>query len=126
MPDLTPNATKSDAAESIPVPATVSSTSTQSSQAPTPLRCFMGAAIAAPMTLGLYALTTAIAHTFAQKPVPMGNQLTTQIAVLVRTLVVGTSALGTGIFGITTLGLMALGLQLLIKKDAVQENPSSD
>lgn len=85
--------------------------------APTPIRCFTGALIAAPLGYGLYLLTTAIAQTFAEKPVPMGNALAANIAVLVRTLVVGVAALGTGIFAIATLGLVLLGIQLLLKKE---------
>ncbi|MEB3212231.1 MAG: DUF3082 domain-containing protein [Leptolyngbyaceae bacterium] len=83
---------------------------------PTPLRCFTGAFIAAPLGYGLYVLTRAIAQTFAEKPVSTANALATKISILVRTLVVGVGALGTGIFAITTLGLVLLGLQLLFKK----------
>ncbi|MEM7769003.1 MAG: DUF3082 domain-containing protein [Cyanobacteria bacterium P01_E01_bin.6] len=86
------------------------------SSKPTPVRCFTGAFIAAPLTYGMYSLTMAIAHTFAEKPVPVGNALATKISVLVRTLVVGVTTMGTGIFAITTVGLVLLGLQLLFKK----------
>jgi hypothetical protein len=87
--------------------------STVKSNQPTPLRCFTGAFVAAPLGYGLYALTSAIAQTFAEKPVPVGNALATKISILVRTLVVGVGALGTGIFAITTVGLVLLGLKLL-------------
>lgn len=88
-----------------------------SSTKPTSVRCFTGAFIAAPFAYGMYLLTTAIAQTFAEKPVPVGNALATKISILVRTLVVGVGALGTGIFAITTVGLVLLGLQLLFKKE---------
>ncbi|MEL6222499.1 MAG: DUF3082 domain-containing protein [Cyanobacteria bacterium J06627_8] len=101
-------------------PASTSARSTK----PTPLRCFTGAFIAAPLGYGLYALTTAIAHTFAEKPVPIGNALATKISILVRTLVVGVGALGTGIFAITTIGLVLLGLQLMFKQPS-PDSPKS-
>lgn len=82
---------------------------------PTPVRCFTGAFISAPFAYGLYLLTAAIAHTFAEKPIHNTSPLATNISVLVRTLVVGVGALGTGIFAITTLGLVLLGIQLLFK-----------
>lgn len=96
------------------------------STSPTPLRCFAGALISFPFTIALYLLTVSIAQTFANKPIPSGNELAIKIAVLVRTLVMGISALGMGIFGITTLGLIALGIQLLIKKDGTASPQSSN
>lgn len=86
---------------------------------PTPLRCFTGALISGPLAYGLYLLTHAIATSFAQKPLPTG-QVATNIAIAVRTLVVGTSTLGTAIFAIATLGLVALGIQLLIQKPTAE------
>ncbi|PSB04622.1 DUF3082 domain-containing protein [filamentous cyanobacterium CCP1] len=83
---------------------------------PTPLRCFTGAMIAGGMAFVMYSLTTSIVQTFASKPLPSGNYLATNIAVAVRTLVMGMSALGTGIFGIAALGLAALGVQLLVQQ----------
>jgi hypothetical protein len=88
------------------------------STAPTPLRCFTGAIIAAPLAFALYRLTLVIVHSFANKPLPSQNELATKLAILVRTLVIGMSALGMGIFAIAALGLFALGIQLLLKRDA--------
>jgi uncharacterized membrane protein (DUF373 family) len=82
----------------------------------TPLRCFTGALISGSLAIALYKLTASIAGTFANKPVPTGNVTTTNIAVAVRTLVVGMSTLATAIFAISALGLVALGIQLLVKK----------
>lgn len=82
---------------------------------PTPQRCFTGAIISGPIAYGLYLLTQSIADAFAQKPLPAGR-IAMNIAVAVRTLVIGMSTLGTAIFAIATLGLIALGIQLLIKK----------
>jgi hypothetical protein len=81
-----------------------------------PLRCFTGALIAGSLAMALYQLTAAIASSFASKPVPVGNMTTTNIAVAVRTLVVGMSTLATAVFGIAALGLVALGVQLLVKQ----------
>ncbi len=90
--------------------------------APTPARCFLGALIASPFAYGLYLLTSAIATSFAEKPISSSNEMAVKISVMVRTLVVGMGALGTGIFCLTTLGLVALGIQLLLKKETPTEN----
>jgi uncharacterized membrane protein (DUF373 family) len=81
-----------------------------------PLRCFTGALIAGSLAMVLSRLTMAIATTFASKPVPVGNVTATNIAVAVRTLVVGMSTLATAVFGIAALGLAALGVQLLVRQ----------
>lgn len=83
---------------------------------PTPLRCFTGAVIAGGMASALYALTQSIIQAFVHKPLPTGNVTATNIAVAVRTLVMGMSALATAIFAIAAVGLVALGIQLLIKQ----------
>jgi hypothetical protein len=64
----------------------------------------------------LYRLTLSIIETFANKPLPSGNYVAVNIAVAVRTLVMGMSAMATGIFAIATLGLVALGIQLLVQQ----------
>jgi hypothetical protein len=88
----------------------------------TPLRCFTGALIAGGMAIAVYFLTVSIAQTFAAKPLPTSSQVAINIAVAVRTLVIGVSALGTGVFGLVTLGLAALGIQLLVQPP--QEPPT--
>jgi Protein of unknown function (DUF3082) len=93
---------------------TENSTPAKPSGKSTPLRCFIGALISGSLAIALYSLTSSIARSFASKPLPTGNVTTTNIAVAVRTLVVGMSTLGTAIFAISTLGLIALGIQLLI------------
>jgi Protein of unknown function (DUF3082) len=97
----------------IPTPTEDLTESTPSRRS-TPLRCFTGALISGSLAMVLYSLTASIARSFAGKPLPTGNVTTTNIAVAVRTLVVGMSTLGTAIFAITTLGLVALGIQLLV------------
>jgi hypothetical protein len=88
---------------------------------PTPLRCFTGALISGGIGTLLYFLTQSIIQSFANKPLPTGSATATNIAVAVRTLVVGMSTLGTAIFGITALGLIALGIQLLAQSTRSQD-----
>ncbi|MBD3883162.1 DUF3082 domain-containing protein [Phormidium tenue FACHB-886] len=83
---------------------------------PTPLRCFIGAVIAGGFSTALYLLTQSIVQSFAGKPLPRGNQISINIAIAVRTLVVGMSTLATAIFAIAAAGLIALGIQLLIQQ----------
>ncbi|MDX2213500.1 MAG: DUF3082 domain-containing protein [Oculatellaceae cyanobacterium bins.114] len=87
---------------------------------PTPLRCFIGASIAGGLGTALYFLTISIAQTFATKPLPSGNAVAVNIAIAVRTLVVGMSTLATSVFAIATLGLVALGIQLLFKREQAE------
>jgi hypothetical protein len=80
------------------------------------LRCFTGATIAGGLAYALYLLTLSIVQSFANTPLPSGdNYIATNIAIAVRTLVMGVSALGTGVFGIAALGLIALGIQLVVQ-----------
>ncbi|MBE9182174.1 DUF3082 domain-containing protein [Oculatella sp. LEGE 06141] len=78
---------------------------------PTRLRCFTGALISGVIAFVLYLLTQSIVHTFADKPLPTSNITAINIAVAVRTLVMGMSTLATAIFGIAALGLTALGIR---------------
>ena len=94
----------------------------------TPLRCFTGSVISGALAIALYVLTSSIAETFANKPIAPGKAFAVNIALAVRTLVVGTSTLATAIFSIATLGLLALGVQQLIqqfKKPQSTENVDS-
>lgn len=83
--------------------ATPTSTSTKNSdpalpvRKSTPLRCFVGAVISGGLAIALYSLTVSIARSFAAQPLPTGSVATANIAVAVRTLVVGGSTLGTAI-----------------------------
>jgi hypothetical protein len=83
---------------------------------PTPLRCFTGSAISGAIAVLLYLLNQSIVQGLAAKPLPTHNVTATNIAVAVRTLVIGLSTLATAIFAIATLGLIALGIQLLIQQ----------
>ncbi|MFM7424108.1 MAG: DUF3082 domain-containing protein [Elainella sp.] len=83
---------------------------------PTPGRCWRGAAISGGLTAVLYGFTQTIVHVLAGVPIPNKSVTTVNIAIAVRTLVMGLSTLATAIFGIATLGLIALGIQLWIKQ----------
>lgn len=80
----------------------------------TPLQCLIGSLTAGGFAVPLYLLTTSIAATFAEKPLPSTNQTALNIAVAVRTLVVGLATLATAIFAIAAIGLLALALQTAI------------
>lgn len=80
------------------------------------LKCFSGSLLAGSIALLLYRLTTAIAQSFAAKPITSENSTAISISIAVRTLVVGMSTLATGIFGIAALGLIALGIQTLFQR----------
>ncbi len=79
----------------------------------TPGRCLLGSALAGAIAVALYGLTRAIATSLAAKPLPTVNATAINLAVAVRTLVVGLATLSTGIFGLVALGLLLLALQLL-------------
>lgn len=114
MPENTPTPPSSDQPTHTASPQSDAETKTDTP--PTPLRCFTGAAISGSIAYALYLLTQSIITAFGNKPVPTGNYIATNIAVAVRTLVMGMSALATGIFAIATLGLIALGIQLLVQQ----------
>ena len=77
------------------------------------LRAFTGSLIAGTMALLFYKMLTAIATTFANKPVVSDNVTVVNLSAAVRTLVMGTIALGTGVFGMAAIGLLLLGLQMI-------------
>lgn len=81
-----------------------------------PWRCLVGAIISGAFGFALYNLTSSIANTFAHKPLPTGNITTLNIAVAVRTLVVGVATLGTGIFTLVSVGLIILMFQILFQQ----------
>jgi Protein of unknown function (DUF3082) len=89
----------------------------KSPESPTPIRCILGAIVAAALAYALYNMTSSIALSFATKPIDADSTLVVQrISSAVRTLVLGMSAMGTGIFGLAAFGLFGLAIQLLIRK----------
>lgn len=81
-----------------------------------PLRCWSGAFVSATLSVLAYRLMSAIATTYANKPIASTNVTAVNIAAAVRTLVVGIVALGAGVFGFAALGLLALGIQTGIQR----------
>ncbi|QUS60466.1 DUF3082 domain-containing protein [Synechocystis sp. PCC 7339] len=83
---------------------------------PTPLRCLVGSGISASLAWGLYLLTSAIAVSFASKPVLSDKAIVQRIASAVRTLVLGLASMGTFIFAFVAIGLILLMIQLIVQK----------
>ena len=79
-------------------------------------QCLQGATISGALAVALYYLMSAIASVYANKPINFTSPIAINIAIAVRTLVVGIAALGTGVFAIVSIGLIALGIQVLFQK----------
>lgn len=99
-----------------PDPAPSNASTSSSYVPPTPARCLRGATISSGLTFLMYLLTQSIVQALANSPLPTKSTAAINIAIAVRTLVVGVSTMATAIFGIATLGLLALGVQLLFRK----------
>ena len=111
---------------STPTQKPVSQPAEASQTMPSPLRCLTGALIAGGLAIALYSLTSSIAQTFAGKPLPTSSTFAINIAVAVRTLVVGVSALATGIFGLVAIGLVALAIQIIVQRLTKRTFPPSE
>ncbi|NEO26024.1 MAG: DUF3082 domain-containing protein [Kamptonema sp. SIO4C4] len=81
----------------------------------TPLQCITGGLIAGGLAFLFYLLDRNIIDTFAQKPLPDTNITATNIAVAVRTLVMGGVTLVTALFAIAGLGLLLLAIQTALQ-----------
>lgn len=93
---------------------------------PSPLKCLSAALISGGFAIALYFLTSSIAHSFAAKPLASTNPTAINIAIAVRTLVVGVSTLATFVFSFIAVGLLALGLQSVIQQLKNKPTPPSD
>ena len=98
---------------------------TQQAQ-PSPLRCLTGALISGGFAFALYLLTSSISQTFAGKPIDSTNTTAINIAIAVRTLVVGLSTLATAVFSLVTVGLVALAIQISVQQLKNRKTPPSD
>jgi hypothetical protein len=78
--------------------------------------CVFVAFISRGSATAAYALTAAIAQTYAEKPIDTTNATATSIGSAVRTLVVGVAGLATFVFAFATLGLLALALQRIVQQ----------
>ncbi len=83
---------------------------------PGPLRCLTGALISGGFAIALYLLTSSIAQTYANKPISSTNQTAIQIAIAVRTFVVGMTTLATAVFGIIAFGLLIVTIYVLVQQ----------
>lgn len=93
---------------------------------PNPVQCLIASLISGSCAIALYFLTSSIAQAFANKPLPSSNVTAFNIAVAVRTLVVGLSTLATTIFGIVAVGLVALAIQIIIQQLKNKSTPPSN
>ncbi|MCA1990859.1 MAG: DUF3082 domain-containing protein [Coleofasciculus sp. S288] len=93
---------------------------------PSPLRCFSGALISGGFAIALYFLTSSIAQTYADKPIASTNQTAIQIAIAVRTLVVGLATLATTVFGVIAFGLVIVTIYVLVQQLKNRNASSSD
>jgi hypothetical protein len=82
---------------------------------PSPLRCLSGALISGGFAIALYFVSSSIAHSFGSKPIASTNPTAINIAIAVRTLVVGISMLATFVFGLVAVGLIAITIQSSIQ-----------
>lgn len=86
------------------------------SQKVTPWKCLVGASISGGLAIACFYMMHSVATVFATKPITFTNPISINLAIAVRTLVVGITALATGIFGIVAIGLILLAMQLIIQK----------
>lgn len=99
-----------------PTPNTDAQPATMQEKQPGPLQYLSGALISGAFAIALYLLTSSIAHTFANKPLSTTNQTAIQIAIAVRTMVVGVSTLATTLFSIIGFGLFAVAIYLSVQQ----------
>ena len=111
---------------STPTPNPDTKPATTQETLPSPLRCLSGALISGGFAIALYFLTSSISHTFAGKPIASTNPTAINIAIAVRTLVVGLSTLATAIFSFVAVGLVALAIQLSVQQLKNRTTPPSD
>ncbi|BAU06994.1 hypothetical protein NIES592_12805 [Fischerella major NIES-592] len=95
---------------------------TQTQAKATPLRSLIGAVISGALAFAAYSLMSAIATSFAAKPLHSNNVIVLRISSAVRTLVLGIAALGSGVFAIVAIGLVALAIQLFFQQLAKRES----
>lgn len=110
--------TPATSSETNPVPAQENPLSIKRS-----LRAFTGALMAGTFALLGYKMLTAVATSFASKPVTSDNITVINLSAAVRTLVLGTITLGTGVFALSAVGLALLGLQMIWQRFRGAKSP---
>ncbi len=109
-----------------PIPNQDTKTTDINQTLPSPLRCLSGALISGGFAIALYFLTSSIAQTFSSKPLASTNPTAINIAIAVRTLVVGLSTLATTLFSVIAVGLLALAIHVWIQQLKNRKTSSSD
>lgn len=94
-----------------------------STQKVTPIKCIIGSTLSGALAIAFLAMMRSIATVFATKPITFTNPISINLAIAVRTLVVGMTALGGFVFGIVALGLFLLAIQLIIQKLTQESTP---
>ena len=82
---------------------------------PSPLKALTATLIAGGFAIALYFVSSSIAHSFGSKPIASTNPTAINIAIAVRTLVVGISMLATFVFSLVAVGLIAVAIQSSIQ-----------
>jgi choline-glycine betaine transporter len=90
---------------------------------PSPLRCLTGSAIAGVMAYMMYWMANKIAISFASKPITGKTDAAVNIAVAVRTLLVGMTSLGTAVFTIVSVGLILLAIKVAFNPTSSSPSP---
>ena len=85
-----------------------------SNEAPSPFKNMTGAAIAATLATGLYAITNMVAHKLATAPLQTTNTLANRLATLVRTLLLAIGTGATMIFAVIAVGLVLLTIKQVL------------
>ncbi|HEY9636738.1 MAG TPA: DUF3082 domain-containing protein [Coleofasciculaceae cyanobacterium] len=93
---------------------------------PNLLNCLGGAVISGGCAIAFYFLTSSIAQTFANKPIPSTNTTAVRISIAIRTLVVGGSTLATTIFGVIAFGLLIVTIYVSIQQLKNRKSSPSD
>lgn len=91
------------------------STTDNSSEKTTPLRCFVSSGISGGIAYLCYLMLSSIVNTYAGKAVTSSNPIVIKLTSAVRTMVMGGVALGTGVFGMVAIGLFLLGIQVTLQ-----------
>lgn len=102
--------------EPIPTPNQDTQLSSKQETLPSLFNCLTGVLISGGFAIALYFVTSSIAQAFASKPIASTNQTAINIAIAIRTLVVGLSTLATIIFGVIAVGLVLVTIQVFMQQ----------
>lgn len=95
--------------------AKIDSSSAETEEKTTPLRCFIASCISGAIAFFAYSLFTSIVNTYATKVITSTNPIVINLTSAVRTMVMGVVAMATGVFGMVAIGLFLLGIQVAVQ-----------